>query len=516
MRKIGAETNKIDANIHLEKQAITYDSFDIASFTKIVKTNPILTQTYDEGSDIYPFFKELHQDLYDSLFKYEPERIPDDTMDMHYLLNGQIMDLVTESPKYKELRQATRLDTVASVVGCELLGEEVKDILEELKDKVNEAMQNMQEAQDALDAANAEDGEEGESDGDGEKGTNGKSNQKFTVEEAQKLLEDSLQQARSIIDKKLEKRINRIVDATSAETKKTLNYITQWGLEQSSTYTTSNYQEKLELLEKIRGSQKLKMISELAGRYRKTALALQREKLKKGSDYVFDVAYGDNISKILPTEMMKLAHPILKQAFMVNYVEKKLMQYEYGGKEKIAKGPMICCIDSSGSMSGSAEIWAKSTALGLLEIARFQKRDFSAIHFDGGHKQNLHVNSFPKGGDLDVREMLDMAEFFASGGTEFEPALSLAQDKINEGGEMSKADIIFITDGMSAVRPIWLKNYLEWKKEKHVRVYSILIDCTSNSDATLKLFSDKIYHLASLRNLHPAADETSFDLFETL
>jgi tRNA(Ile)-lysidine synthase TilS/MesJ len=60
-------------------------------------------------------------------------------------------------------------------------------------------------------------------------------------------------------------------------------------------------------------------------------------------------------------------------------------------------------------------------------------------------KQDIKVHHFPKA-TYEISEVISMAEYFAGGGTLFEPALDLAKDKINEAKEFSKADIINICD----------------------------------------------------------------------
>jgi uncharacterized protein with von Willebrand factor type A (vWA) domain len=185
----------------------------------------------------------------------------------------------------------------------------------------------------------------------------------------------------------------------------------------------------------------------------------------------------------------------------MDLLEKKTLMYEIQGKQKKGKGPVIICIDSSGSMDGLPEVWAKAVALVLLEIAREQKRDFFCIHFSSGyHKQNLHTNEFLKADPFDGEELLDLAEYFEAGGTEFEPPLDLAREKIGNERIYEKADIIFVTDGESVVREDWLKKYKQWKSENKVNIYTVLIDSYDNSVATVKKFSDRVDKLSNLRD----------------
>ena len=162
-------------------------------------------------------------------------------------------------------------------------------------------------------------------------------------------------------------------------------------------------------------------------------------------------------------------------------------------------------------MHGSAEVWAKGVAMGLLEIAKAENRSLHVIHFDASAKSQLYTNSFLKKDSTDINEVINMAEYFAGGGTLFEPPLDLAKDKINEDNEFLKADIVFITDGNSTVTNHWLEEFTAWKKAKNVVVHSILIDVVSHTGTSLKLFSDKITNLKAIRK--NAADKVAELIF---
>jgi uncharacterized protein with von Willebrand factor type A (vWA) domain len=315
-----------------------------------------------------------------------------------------------------------------------------------------------------------------------------------------------------VVDKKARGKINRFTNAATAKTRETKDMITAWGLEQSDSFIQSGYQEKMQLLDRLRNNPKLKRIAELAGRYKRMAFAMQKQQIKHGTDAIHNVVLGDDLGRLLPSESMKLNHPLLKKLFKKALLEKQVLQYEYKGKEKIAKGAIIVCVDSSGSMSGVPEVWSKSVALGMVEIAKIQKRDVFVIHFDSGPKESLHTNYFPKDGSWGLEEVLDMAEYFSGGGTYFEPPLDRSRDEIMKQERFSKADIIFVTDGESTVTDSWLKEFKAWKKEKNVRVYSILINTYRGTTVSLDLFSDKAFALNDINE--KKMDDTAFQLFD--
>ena len=103
MKSIKKEKSLVDQIIS-SKYTVKYDKFDLRNFKEITDANPKLKSIYEEGVEAYPPFEELHQDVFDSLYKYSPQKFEDKDIDYEYLLNSKVMDSVMQSPKYKELR----------------------------------------------------------------------------------------------------------------------------------------------------------------------------------------------------------------------------------------------------------------------------------------------------------------------------------------------------------------------------------------------------------------------------
>lgn len=153
--------------------------------------------------------------------------------------------------------------------------------------------------------------------------------------------------------------------------------------------------------------------------------------------------------------------------------------------------------------------------MALLEVAIYQKRSFYCIHFDHtSDPKKLHTNEFPKDSPYNIMEVIDMAEYFTGGGTVFEPALEQARNVINNDDLYNKADIVFITDGESAIGNDWAKNFNKWRDENKVTVYGILIDSTWNSDSTLKMFCNEIHKLSAINKY--TSDELAITLFDAM
>ena len=508
MKKIQSTFKSITESIKSQKHSINNDPFDIRHFERIRDNNPRILETYEDGVESYPQFEELQQDVFSSLYKYVPELAGEGNMEMAYKLNHQVMDSVIESPKYKELRILTKLDSLNATIGTEVLGEQVKNLVHDLQQKFEQLQQQLQEAQANVDAA-----EQAESDGEQEEGEGGegKAKQVMDLETAKKLLEEAMHNLDNQLQKKEQRRLNNALDNTLQETRRTSDLISNWGLDQDPAYHRLGHAEKIKLVNRLKRSRKLKELALMAGRYRRLAAIARHNKIKSGNSELYDTTLGDELSKILPNEQLKLANPKLKLLFKKAYLDKQLLQYEYQGKTKQHKGPIVCCIDGSGSMHGSSEIWAKSVAISLLDIARGQNRNFFVIHFDATwDTANLHTNQFLKNEPYNVAQVIDMAEYFPGGGTLFEPPLTLAKQKIEEDEGFSKADIIFITDGCSTVRDEWLADFTAWKSLRNINIYSVLIDAGYNTDTALQEFSDQIM---SLTDLEKEKDAAAMELF---
>lgn len=239
---------------------------------------------------------------------------------------------------------------------------------------------------------------------------------------------------------------------------------------------------KLAMAQKVQNNAKLRQIAELAGRFKREARKVQANKKRPGPDEVTDIEMGDAVQRAIPAELMLLGDDLLKVEFMRKFAEKGLVQYRLDEPERKAKGPIVVCIDDSGSMSGRPEIWSKAIALAMARIATDQKRAFAIIHFD---TRVARVDHFPAG-QVDAGKLLDSCAFFTGGGTDFEPALQEAFGLIDKGanGAYKKADIIFITDGEAAMPS---EDTLKLKKATGAVLYGI---CIGSDSQVLKDISD--------------------------
>jgi uncharacterized protein with von Willebrand factor type A (vWA) domain len=195
------------------------------------------------------------------------------------------------------------------------------------------------------------------------------------------------------------------------------------------------------LAKRLRSDARLRRIALLAGRFKRIAAAKRRQKVRHGADEIADVEQGGDLARLLPAELARFAHPRLRLAGLRDLVERQCLQYRLTGIETLGKGPLVVCIDKSGSMDGNPDIWATAVALALLDVAQRERRAFALLGFDDAVKYESFV---PIGGELPERALF--AE--CGGGTDVATALERALAIIEQHpGALKKADAVLITDG---------------------------------------------------------------------
>jgi uncharacterized protein with von Willebrand factor type A (vWA) domain len=157
------------------------------------------------------------------------------------------------------------------------------------------------------------------------------------------------------------------------------------------------------------------------------------------------VELGNDLELILPTEAMKLMHPLTEALFYQGYVNRTLLQYETVGDSPAGDGPVIVCRDCSGSMRGPKMVWASAVTLAMLSVAQRERRAFAHIDFTTTVQGAPYV--FPRGKSIDPQAVTEIAATAASGGTDITTALVKATDIVFSQGDFRSADIVVITDG---------------------------------------------------------------------
>lgn len=497
----------------LHKTAVIHDSFDSSVFEELKEQSEKLKALEEGGKQKLPTFPPLMQDVFCSLYKAVPKLRPEKEIVSSHRYNRVLVEKLLKLPEYQELRSYTKLDHFNAAMGTLTMAQKVLELIpEETKEQLQEMNNLEQQAQSLQEETNALGQQASDLQSLAAKRTGDQvkaeqlRQQAGQLQQKQQQAQMSLEQAKARLEKMrqgLEKQIQdqapkiraAVRQATQEaldDVKETAELLEAWGSDPGQIQEMP-YEQKVAIAERIKNSQKLKRLSKLVGRFRRLAVMKQKTKIKHGVDEVFDIMRGNDLGRLLPSELVQLAHPVLKKNFFRRFTEGTLLQYDLRGVEKQGKGPIICCIDNSGSMSGEPEIWSKAVALALLEIASMQKRSFACIHF-GGPDDPIKVIEIPKG-KVSLEQVFEIAEYFLGGGTDFEKPLAEAV-KLIEKQEFKKADIVFISDGQCAVSDSFLARWKAVKKEKEFSCFSILIGW--GSPKAMEEFSDEIFQVQEM------------------
>lgn len=251
--------------------------------------------------------------------------------------------------------------------------------------------------------------------------------------------------------------------------------------------------ELAKMFKRVKGSEQLKRICELAGRYRRFAQAQQRKKVLHGRDDVVGVVLDGDVGRILPHELAALDDPDLELDVMRRLIERQVMCREYRGIESQARGPIVVVVDESGSMSGEKIHTAKAMALGLAWVARHQKRYCCLVGFSGGTEGSWCV--IPPGKD-NASELMEWLEHFFSGGTSCDVPLKELPAKWDSlGCPKGKTDIICITDAIVDVPDKVQRDFRAWKEREQVKLVTLVLDSPPGDMAAV---SDRVHQVKSL------------------
>lgn len=97
------------------------------------------------------------------------------------------------------------------------------------------------------------------------------------------------------------------------------------------------------------------------------------------------VTVGDDLNALLPVELAMLGDKATQDVFFRRYTQKRLQVFssnssmEKSSRKK--KGPIIMCIDTSGSMTGDPERMAKALALAVAVVAQRTCRPLCVINY---------------------------------------------------------------------------------------------------------------------------------------
>jgi uncharacterized protein with von Willebrand factor type A (vWA) domain len=248
------------------------------------------------------------------------------------------------------------------------------------------------------------------------------------------------------------------------------------------------------IIARVRKSKKLMEITKYLGRFKEMAAMARKTSYAYGRGEKYAIEHGNDISRVISSELAALALPETVPIFLRKYQYKRLLQYRR--REPITKGSgdMIMCLDESGSTRSDAA-WGKALALTLIDTAARDGRKFALVHFSDS--DSFKTDVFVQG-RYTTDDIFAAAETFLGGGTDFEAPLREAL-RLIEQEDFTNADIVFVTDGVCELPDAFCDELRQSKAAYGFTVTGILLDAESpGMEFSLTPFCEQINRVSEL------------------
>lgn len=405
-------------------------------------------------ADPYPLWDRLCEDLWYAYHHPQPPDIADDGFDPRVELHARIMRKVMAFDDYAETRQITRDDatmTAATVMhGAEA---HLKPLLEQdLVEQVRQAQQaseQMQAAGDAADQLQDMRGEVRQLMADGQPIPD---DLRDAIKALVKIKRDAMDKAEEIMAVDIPmnqaahdriKQLTKSVKETAQSFSGTPHFGQGFGRDEP---VYESPEQALEIAERW-SRNPLKGIADRYGRFDPDMRFKRAKRIVGGQEEIVDVEFSDNLKRATFGELARLAldDEDYFDEFVMKYLTSDLLTFQTVGEEHAGRGPAGLVVDGSSSMRGERNMFARATALAVLNMCRRDKRDMFVVEFSSVNQ--MASWTFPAKESLDAERILEMASHFFSGTTH--PLVGIAEaERIMKSVPMfRKADIVLLTDG---------------------------------------------------------------------
>jgi len=204
------------------------------------------------------------------------------------------------------------------------------------------------------------------------------------------------------------------------------------------------------------------------------------------------IRHSDRIEGMLGSEAAMLLHPVLHKLWRARRAEARLLTYDSEAvlldlrpdpaappraalappePQALERGPIILCLDTSGSMRGAPENIAKAVALQALRTAHAERRGCLLIAFGGPgelveRELGLHREGFEA-------LMALMGQGF-DGGTDVQTPIERAIERVHEA-RWASADLVIVSDGEFGCTPATLASLDQARERLGLRVQGVLV-----------------------------------------
>lgn len=478
----GVLSDMVDRALHFRTKMYDVPQIDLDNMTDD-DGNPIeVDEETREQAAGYIAWEDLFSDTFRALHTLDgPHMKPREDIKPSRELNHRIQQQLAYTDDFQKLRAQTRHDDIASAFAAIHLADGLKESLEEELQEFVLRAKEMDDIEQELEDMPPGDGQQpgAQPDPNGPPGPGVSAlppetpdpNAQKAQDLANKLDQLAQQQQDAGLGNNVLDKLNEAAqDANDAAQAISALPGTEQGDQKQLTPD-----QMIDLADKWRSNPEMKEIAMMVGRMQRDLRYRRTNRIIGGREEIVDVKLGDDLPLLLPHEKVKLMDETYELDFMRRFYEHDLLQYETQGYAEAGRGPIIVCVDGSGSMAGAENVWARAVALSLVSIAKREKRDAAVIEFSRDTKRWDFLTKQP----TDLTEVIDCASHFFGGGTDITLAVADAKEMIDTVPEFKTADIVIATDGADTLG----EDDTELRDElvaRGVRLHGVAIGMESN------------------------------------
>nr|WP_162467237.1 VWA domain-containing protein [Streptomyces cavernae] len=506
--------------------AVVADRFDRITWRDTYAQSAGLRELAEELSRRHDHTTDLLTDAFLAAYKARPRLRERAEMDPSRLVNHQVIASLVESPDSAELRRDTAGDPYAAAMAVLAQATALRRMLEHSRQAQEQAEQakNAQRAAEGAATAVGEALQQAADEGDWSDGggtvpapaadaVHHAIEAADAAEAAARQAAQTAAQALAAATPGIRATARTAAAKAAAAVREETALMRAWGVGPGE-LERMPYDRRARLAERLRTG-RLAQWAELIGRFRQMADGERARKVENTAGELVGVTLGDDLSRVIPSELAGLGVPELRAVFAARYAAGELMLYDSQGEQTTGRGAIIACVDTSHSMYEAGpggitrEAWAKACALALLDQARHAGRDFVGILFSAADK--LQVFRFPADRPAGIARVIDFAETFLGGGTSYQRPLTAAGELLEEefnDTARTRGDIVMLTDDDCGVTEEWMRGWNDAKHRLGFRVFGLAIGAprVAEADSVLDALCDNLRSVEDLTDVHTAAD----------
>ena len=220
-------------------------------------------------------------------------------------------------------------------------------------------------------------------------------------------------------------------------------------------------------------------LAKLIGRSGQSEISSSGRFLTAAKSDIAGITVGNDLNCLLPSEIALLACPSTQDIFYRNYVEKRLQVFASASSSGTVTstaarqdGPVIICLDTSGSMTGEPAEVARALTMAVTIVAQRRGRKVLVVKYADSHNF-MAVKNLRK----QRRSLLDYLSIYSGGGNNEDSMFYWLFSEVlpREAADFSSADVLCVSDFFWAGISDEVFGMITENKEKGMKFYGLKV-----------------------------------------